>query len=183
MPTINKPLVRLAAAIHTQLCGQRAVETLIELPVRPWERCRDLVRQIRRAQLRGWHLAATLLSNDLDYSTRSVLTEVSALQQRLTCTASRKLLVTASDVYRDLLTLGEEFKELDYDAKACRLSVTTEAIVLEGVYLGPFEIQLQWARMTSGEPAFRVIAKDAHPAESRENVTHPHVMDEVLCEG
>jgi hypothetical protein len=37
--------------------------------------------------------------------------------------------------------------------------------------------------MTSGEPAYRVIAKDAHPAESRENVTHPHVMDEVLCEG
>ena len=56
--------------------------------------------------------------------------------------------------------------------------------MLEGVYLGPFEIQLQWARVTNGgEPAYRVIAKDPHPAESRENVTHPHVMDEILCEG
>ena len=28
-----------------------------------------------------------------------------------------------------------------------------------------------------------MIARDPHPAESRENVTHPHVMDEILCEG
>jgi hypothetical protein len=31
--------------------------------------------------------------------------------------------------------------------------------------------------------ALRVIAKDPPPCESRENVTHPHVMDETLCEG
>jgi hypothetical protein len=184
MPTINKALTRLAAAIHTQLGGHRANESLIEMPVRPWERCLDLVRQIRRAQLRGWHLAVSLLSNDLDYSIRSLLIELSAVQQRLTCTANRQTLMTGSDVYRDLITLGGEFEQLDYDSKACRLSVTTEPITLEGIYLGSFEIQLHWARTNnSGEPAYRAIAKDPHPAESRENVTHPHVMDEVLCEG
>src|SRR6185503_21200255 len=51
-------------------------------------------------------------------------------------------------------------------------------------YLGPFEIQLQWSRQLQGDaPAYRVLAKDPHPAESRDNVTHPHVMDEILCEG
>ena len=74
--------------------------------------------------------------------------------------------------------------ELDYDCRGRRLSVVTEPIVLAGVYLGPFEIRLQWARPTRGDmPAYRVIAKDPHPAEGRDNVTHPHVMDEILCEG
>ena len=184
MPTINKALMRVAAAIHTQLAGRRASESLIEMPVRPWDRCTELVRQIRRAQLRGWKLAAISLGKDLECSLPSVLIEVTALQQRITCRTGQQTFMTASDVYRDLVTLSEEFEELDFDSKACRLSVTTEPIVLEGVFLGPFEIQLQWARVSNGgELAYRVIAKDPHPAESRENVTHPHVMDEILCEG
>src|SRR4051812_43830745 len=126
MPTSNKPLMRLAAAIHTRLAARHTNESLVELPVTAWERCTDLVRQIRRAQLRGWHLAANLLSNDLDYSIRSVLIEVSALQQRLTCTASRTTLTTASDIYRDLVTLSEEYENLAFDSKACQLSVMTE---------------------------------------------------------
>jgi hypothetical protein len=184
MPTINKSQVRLAVAIHAQLAGRRANESLIEMPVRPWDRCTELVRQIRRAQLRGWNLSASALSKDLECSIPSVLSEVAALQQRLTCRAARQHFVSASDVYRDLVTLGDEFEGLDYDSKACRVSVTTEAIVLEGVYLGPFDIQLQFARPNNdGDPSYRVIAKDPHPAESRETVTHPHVMDEFLCEG
>jgi hypothetical protein len=184
MPTINKTLMRLAAAMHTQLSSRQANESLIEMPVRPWDRCTELVRQIRRAQLRGWNLAAISLSKDLECSIRSVLIEVTDLQQRITCRTVRQNLMTASDVYRDLVTLSEEFEELDFDSKACRLSVTTEPIVLEGVFLGPFEIQLQWARVTNGgELAYRVIPKDPHPAQSRENVMHPHVMDEFLCEG
>ena len=66
----------------------------------------------------------------------------------------------------------------------CRLSLVTEPIVLEGVDLGSFEIQFQWARLANGDSsAYRVIAKDPHPPEGRDNVTHPHVMDDVLCEG
>src|SRR4029078_3338290 len=65
-----------------------------------------------------------------------------------------------------------------------RLSVITEAILLDGVYLGPFEIQLNWSRAPDSDRiCYRVMAEDPHPAESRDNVTHPHVMDELLCEG
>src|SRR5258705_13221465 len=103
MRTINKSLMRLAIAIHAQLAGRRANESLIEMPVRAWDRCTELVRQIRRAQLRGWNLAANVLSKDLEYSIPSVLIEVTALQQRLTCRAARQHLLTASDVYRDLV--------------------------------------------------------------------------------
>src|SRR3954464_13735040 len=172
MVTINKSLMRLAVAIHAQLAGRRANEPLIELPVHAWGRCTELVRQIRRAQLRGWNLAAGVLSKDLGYSVSAVQSELTSLHQRLTCRPEAVRLATASDIYGDLVALGMEFEELDFNLKARRLSITTEPIVLEGVYLGPFKIQLQWARVGNGsEPAYRVIAKDPHPAESRENVT------------
>jgi hypothetical protein len=184
MPTINKALMRFAAAVHAQLTGRQVNEPLIELPVRPWDRCTELVRQIRRAQLRGWNLAVSALSKDLDYAIPSVQQELTAIHQRLSRRSGPGRFATASEIYGDLVALNDEFEELNHDSKACRLSITTEPIVLEGVYLGPFEIQLQWARVTNGgEPAYRVIAKDPHPAEARENVTHPHVIDEILCEG
>jgi hypothetical protein len=53
MTSLKKPLVRLAVAIHADLAARRTNETLIELPVETWDRCTELVRQIRRAQLRG----------------------------------------------------------------------------------------------------------------------------------
>jgi hypothetical protein len=55
---------------------------------------------------------------------------------------------------------------------------------LDGVYLGPFEIHLDWSNLQDGHPNnYRVIAMDAHPAAANDNVTHPHVQDEAVCEG
>ena len=71
---------------------------------------------------------------------------------------------------------------MSFDLRSTYLSVTTEPITLEGHYLGPFEIRLDLRRLTAESP-YRVIALDPHPAASREGVTHPHVLDEVLCEG
>ena len=124
------------------------------------------------------------MTTDLRHAIPPVQYELAAIVQRLSSLHVLERFATANDIYQDLLALGEEFEELDVDVRARRLSVTTEPIVLDGVYLGPFEIRLQWARQSSsGAPTYRVLAKDPHPAESRENVTHPHVMDEVLCEG
>jgi hypothetical protein len=184
MPTINKSLMRLAVAMQAQLAKRRANEPLLELPVYTWNRCQDVVGQIRRARLRGWHLAANVLSEELSGLVPTMQQEFTAIQQRLSPRPTAARFASASDIYGDLIALRKEFEDLEFDVKTCRVSIITEAIVLEGVYLGPFEIQLQWARVTNGgEPTYRVIAKDAHPAESRENVTHPHVMDEILCEG
>jgi hypothetical protein len=91
-------------------------------------------------------------------------------------------LVTIYDIYQDLVALEAEFGNLDMDSQGRWLSVTTEGIELNGVYLGPFEIRLAWNRIAS-DAAYRVIATDPHPCSSRDSVTHPHVADEVLCEG
>ena len=178
MSTLNKQFVRLAVAIHAQLLSRRGREPLIELPIESWQRCSDLVRQIRRAQLRGWHLAANELLRDLRYTIPSIEHELTALLQKLPRPMETDRIATTGDIYQDLVALKEEFEGLDYDLRTCWLSVTTEPIVLDGIYLGPFEIQLQWDQLARSEaPTYRVIAKDPHPAESRENVTHPHVMD------
>src|SRR5262249_22313624 len=151
-------------------------EPALELPVHSWEGCTDLVRQVRRSQARGWHLAASSLSRDLAYSIQSVHRELTSLEQRAT-PVRRAPTMSAGDAYKDLIALQHEFEELDFDIGLTQLSVTTEAIVLEGVYLGAFEIRLNWARMSDPErPSYRVIARDPHPAESRDNVPHPHVM-------
>jgi hypothetical protein len=149
-----------------------------------WQRSVDLVRQIRRARLRGWHLAAAELLKDLGYAIPSIQHELSTIADQLPRRAAVDRRATMHDIYQDLVAVRQEFEELDYDRRGRRLSVITEPIVLSGVYLGPFEIRLHWARPTRGDvPMYRVISKDPHPAESKDNVTHPHVMDEILCEG
>src|SRR6476660_5534587 len=133
MPSINKPILRLAVAIHAELARLRAREPLVELPAGAWQKCAELVRQVRRAQLRGWQLAAKTLLGDLNYAIPSVQNELAALQQRLPRNVGSECLATASDIYQDLVALDLEFEELDYDSKARRLSVTTEPIVLNGI--------------------------------------------------
>jgi hypothetical protein len=125
-------------------------------------------------------LAAALLSADLRYSLASFDSQLADILRELPSSTVTENLVTTSDIYEDLVALGEEFEEINYDRKGRWLSVTTEPLELEGVFLGPFEIRLDWRR---GEQTYRVSATDPHPPESRENVTHPHVMDDVLCEG
>jgi hypothetical protein len=184
MTSIDKRLLRLAVAIHTSLTRSNLQDRFIDLSHISWQRCVDLVRQIRRAQLRGWHLAAQSLATDLRLAIPSLQSELSNLLSELPADPPHKKLMTIGDIYQDLLALSEEFEEMAFDMKRRWLLITTEPIELEGIYLGPFQIRLQLDRPLAREaPAYRVIARDPHPAESRDNVTHPHVLDEVLCEG
>ena len=182
MPAINKRLMRLALAIRAEIADHRNLDQLIQLPVASWQCCEELVRQIRRAEMRGWHLAAHELLCDLRYTVSSVQSQLTEMLGKLPPMPENVKPASTGDVYEDLLVLEQEFHELDYGPRGQWLSVTTEPITLEDIYLGPFEIRLDWGRTVS-DPAYRVIAKDPHPAESRDNVTHPHVMDEHLCEG
>src|SRR4051794_28139793 len=99
MRPINKPLLRLAIAIHTRLVSQHLRETALDLPSHSWQGCTDLARQIRRAQLRGWHSAANALSRDLTYSVQSVQRELTVLEQRL-IPARRPLTMSSRELYK-----------------------------------------------------------------------------------
>jgi hypothetical protein len=180
MTSINKTLLRLAVAIHAALASGPARARLADLPASAWELCVDLDRQIRRAEQRGWLLAADVLREDLRYSLQSLISELTSRQPGLAVNDRRW--VTIRDLYQDLVALEAEFGNLKFDINSRSLAVTTEPIELHGVYLGPFEISLAWNRIAT-EAAYRVIATDPHPCASRDHVTHPHVADEALCEG
>ena len=81
------------------------------------------------------------------------------------------------------MALKGEFTNLDIDIKAHEVAVTTDKITLEDVLLGEFEIRLKWDCIGRVQKPYRVIARDPHPAAKNEDVTHPHVQDEHLCEG
>jgi hypothetical protein len=184
MVEINKSLLRLAVTVRAQLGVSSSQVRLIDLPVDTWNRCVALVRQIRRAELRGWHLAAAELIDDLRFTIPTLESQLAAGVRELPPRTAPETFSKTGDVYRDLIALTDEFDEFDFDLRGRWLSVTTEPIHLQGIYLGPFEIRLDWGRTTRSDAAtYRIIAREPHPADSRGNVIHPHVMDEILCEG
>jgi len=90
-----------------------------------------------------------------------------------------------SDLVRDLDQLADEFGSWRFDRDDHAVCVVTDPIVLEGLYLGPFEIRLMLGAFDQlgMAPPLTVIAKDPHPAGTAEHVTHPHVSDDRLCTG
>jgi len=180
----DQRLLRLAFAIEEQLKTAQCNAPQAELPAAIWLQCELTLRLIRRAQRHGWQLAAHRLLHDLRANLRRLQADLVAFDCGLERQQSERCQSSVSDIYADLVTLREEFDQVAFDQRKRTISVTTEPIELDGVYLGPFEIQLDWSDLTDGHPNnYRVIAIDAHPAAANDNVTHPHVQDEVVCEG
>lgn len=177
-----KSFVRLAILIHRALTAPRSLRPPIELPHGAWRRATDLDRQMRRAEFHRWHLAAIKLRVDLRHALTSLQAPLAELERLLKSSSVMPYLARPADIYQDLLALDAEFENVSFDSEKHCLSVTTEPITLVSQYLGPFEIRLD-LRQLAAESPYRVIALDPHPAASREGVTHPHVLDEVLCEG
>ncbi|MEX0611926.1 MAG: hypothetical protein WD229_07380 [Pirellulales bacterium] len=169
MPPINKPLLRLAVAFRAQLATSSSRARLIGLPVSSWHRCVELVRQIRRAELRGWQLAAAEISTDLRHTIAAIESELESVLCQMSPLAATQSTANTSDIYRDLVALGEEFDEVSFDLRGRWLSVTTEPLELERIYLGPFEIRLDWAvpRRATFQPIAQSPAILIRPSRAR----------------
>jgi hypothetical protein len=184
MTRTKNSLARLAVAIRTTLADGHTRLPCVTLPRSAWQYCDKYLRQISRARERGWYLAAANLERDLRYDVAQVRAELIDIEQQLANAPPTDKMVSAAEVYQDLVALGEEFTDWSYDRANRTLSVTTSPIELEGIHLGPFEIRLHWDRIHSGgADTYRVIALDPRPAATRDDVTHPHVRQEELCEG
>jgi hypothetical protein len=97
----------------------------------------------------------------------------------------RKKLPSMREVVGELQALQTEFEKWSFDPEEQSLSIETEPIELEGVPLGPFQVRLDLNKLASidSNPVYKVIALDPSPPACNENVTHPHVRDNLLCEG
>lgn len=180
----EKLLIRLAIIIHEQLnVGQSKIAN-IELPTTTWQQSEVLLRQMRRAQQRGWQLADQRLQRDLQEMLHRLRGELIEIDHLLEPSRNEPRNASACEIYADLVALYEEFDEVSFDRRGRTLSVTIEPLELEGVYLGPFEIRLDWSNLADGHSHnYRVIALDANPAATNDSVTHPHVQHEAVCEG
>ncbi len=182
MDPINKTALRAAVLIHEQQAGGKHHDLPIYLPEYTWNNIQRLRRQIGRARERGWHRAAAQLTEDLAGTLDDCRRELENASRALQSCHPKRHVSSASDIYRDLLALYDEFEDVNIDLDKHVLSVTTDRIVLEYIRFGRFEIRLDWRRLGDAQP-YRVVALDPNPAARRDDVTHPHVQDEQLCEG
>jgi hypothetical protein len=141
-----------------------------------------LRRQIVRAREHGWHLAAGRLMGDFQNTLRRCQNELDIVLRTIEPGLSTERIPSALEIYQDIRALQGEFEHVEIDRAEHELSVTTDPIVLEGIHLGSFQIRLDWQRLGSPQP-YRVVALEPNPAATNEGVTHPHVQDEMLCEG
>jgi hypothetical protein len=175
-------LVRTAASIQRQLASSAPATDLAGLPVAAWERCRQLAQLADRCHTAGWTAAERECQHRLRRALDELARQLETMTERLRRpqTSYRPSL---GELYADLVSLGVEFQGLSIDLGHSLLSVTTESIVLEGLDLGRFQIELDWSRLRRGASTYAVIALDPNPAGSNSDITHPHVNDERLCEG
>ncbi|QDT91578.1 hypothetical protein [Gimesia algae] len=179
----RKRLWRTASQIYQRLVSEDSA-TQLKLPFEDWWHCDRLIRKRQRAQHRDWDLAASKLERDLKTGLAQLIQQLTALHAELMSDSSQQQISSVRELYAELLALEEEFGELKLDLRAQTISVVTEPIELEAVYLGPFEICLKYGnlKMDVSSP-YRVIATDPNPAFVNDCVTHPHVQSEVVCEG
>lgn len=85
----------------------------------------------------------------------------------------------------ELEQLEQDCGPIDYNSEKDAISIVTESIELEEVYLGSFKIELHLKQLKDlyKDSPYYVIALDPNPAAVDSNVTHPHVSSEKVCEG
>jgi hypothetical protein len=96
-----------------------------------------------------------------------------------------KKLLRLSGIADELWALQQEFDDVAFNGEERALCVVTEPITLEDIYLGRFRIALyldSLRELYQRVPYF-VVAIDPHPASTDDAVTHPHVSNDVVCEG
>jgi hypothetical protein len=183
MDSLDKPMFRAAVLLqaHTACRGVRA--DALYLPVGSWDYIQHIKRQIDVAQNRGWRGAQKVLLDDLADALKRFQWEIESAARAAEAHRQPRRVFCVSDIYRDLLALAHEFEDVQVDCKTHEIVVTTHEITLEDVYLGAFEIRLNWYDLGRVSPPYRVVALNPQPARCNDGVTHPHVQDGHLCEG
>ena len=143
---------------------------------------RKLTRQIQLGRKREWYLAADRLIPALASAVGAIRQRLLEFGDELRLSPSTHPLASVAEIYCDVVALHNEFDDVCADRDEMELCVTTTPIVLDGLHLGPFQIRLCWKNL-SQLTSYRVVALEPYPARTNDQVTHPHVSDETLCEG
>jgi hypothetical protein len=139
--------------------------------------------RLGRALSRDWLAAAEECCADVARHLSEIPYTVSRLERLLS--KRQRGIPSLSDLVQEIRAAGAEFGGIEFDAEENSLSVITEPITLEEVYLGPFQIALSLGRLHQMQHfvPYHVLALEPHPSAKDEAITHPHVSNDGLCEG
>lgn len=147
---------------------------------------RDLGSESKKLGLsltHNWFLASQRCCGRIDRLLYDISYSISRLQQL--AGQREKNIPKLSTLVEEINQLQQEFERVDCDIAENTISVETQPITLEDLYLGPFRIELHLNKLCElyRDSPYYCIARDPHPAATSEDVTHPHVSNEKLCEG
>ena len=184
----DKELVRVAGTIQGalgQLRKSRYMRCMVQLSLFAGT-MQNLIRdsrKLRAALSRDWLAAA-------EHSCKSVsrqLGEIPFLVSNIQSLLDRRHreMPNLSGIAAELWALQQEFDDVEFNGEENALCVVTDPITLEDIYLGRFRIALylRSLRELYQKVPYFVTAVDPHPAATDDAVTHPHVSNDVVCEG
>lgn len=184
----QRQLIKIASEICNQLLKlkrskQRQVPIRATGLIEQMNRLVTIRRKLNLCEIRNWQAAGEKVLGQVTSALRDIPFQIQQVEQSVQDSSND--VPSVSDIYRELLQAEEEFGDLAYHKEGDLLAVTTEAIELNEVYLGEFEIQLHLPSLAEMRynDIFRIYALDSHPAATNDCVTHPHVSDERLCSG
>ena len=181
MPPFDPHLWRLAGRLQRQIAAIPTPPTPI-LDQSLWlsaRRAQGLRVSIAR---RPWRVARDKSTSQLVFALERLQNQIQHLIRGLS-DESRINLPAHRFLYEELLDTREEFPGFEIDLRKNTVSVTTGEIHLEGIELGRFQIQLDILALARDTHCYRVLALTPNRAASRDDATHPHVLDDQLCEG
>jgi len=188
MALSDRQIMKIALAIQNQLAGVRLrqygrLSEEIGKVTTSLSELQNVRGKLSHCSRRRWHAAARSLF-DQTQRILAYLPHVAA-DAKWALDGFRIDVPSLRDIYEELRQAEEEFGDLKYNEETHDIAVVTDAIELEGVFLGDFEIQLHVASISEArlQTLLGVVALDPHPAASNNRVTHPHVNDEQLCAG
>jgi hypothetical protein len=184
----DKELVRVADAIQNALLQSRKSRyarcaAQLSLFAGTMQKVIQDSRRLATALSRDWFAAAEHACKTINTQLGEIPFLVSNLQSLLD--RRHREVPHLSGIAAELWALQQEFDDVEFHGEENALCVVTEPITLEDVYLGRFRIALylgSLCELYQRVPYF-VLAIDPHPAATDDAVTHPHVSNDVLCEG
>lgn len=174
--------LRAALSIHERLKRNRKPSLPPLLPRETWQDLSDAGRRLGLVEQRGWESARQAAQRDFRRLAAAFSDRLAEGVRQLVDDSPSSRIQSPRDILADLAALEEEFVEVGIDLRERTLSLTTNAILLEGVDLGRFRILLHWDLLPDAG-AYDVVPLDPNQAASDETTSHPHVRDEGLCEG
>lgn len=146
------------------------------------ELCKDSAK-LGKALSHKWYAAAqrckdriSRLLNDISYAAQT---------NKQLINMPEKPIPKLSVLVAELDQLQQDCGEIDYDRDENTITIVTDPINLEDVYLGPFKIELHLTKLAElyKESPYCCIALEPNAAATSSDVTHPHVSNDKLCEG